>query len=174
MNCSYSNVKVLIDKIDKLDHTYHSDIFNILQKYGLNYSKNVNGFFFDFQNLDDKILTELTSYVHTIENNAKLTDNINLSNTLNNDDVDDDIAKACSQKTNVNGTLYDESLAILTSISSDSGTILKITNVLEKEKTLTKRSLTNKFTLSKKKYSKMVIYDVKYNIHDLLTRDDSI
>ena len=44
----YHTIKKLITKISTLDHSHHYDIFNILCRYNMTYSKNSNGFFFDF------------------------------------------------------------------------------------------------------------------------------
>lgn len=63
---TYSVAKHLIEMIDNMDYQYHYDVFNILCKHNMTYSRNSNGFFFDFENLGDNVVKELSEYVSSV------------------------------------------------------------------------------------------------------------
>ena len=173
MNTSkYNNAKNLIDKINKLDRSYHFELLNILKNYNLSHSKNVNGFFFDFQNLDDDILQKLNIYVENIEMNMRqdeLSTERCSPNVVNESNSISQI-KESSNITTVNNECYN----ILNNLSTNKKDIDMIMNTIEKDKPTQKRPLANKFTICKKKYSKPVINEIKYNIAEFLTYDDTI
>lgn len=173
MSSVYTNVKSLIERINKLDKSYHSDLFNILQKYKLSYSKNINGFFFDFQNLDQIIVEELDSYLDNIDNNVK-----HLEGNLNQSFETKEFTPATTildvKQTDTSMTLKEECYNVLNGISSNKEKVERIMNALDTEKPIVKKLVTNKFTLYKKKYSKPVVSEVKYNVSECLTHDDFI
>lgn len=184
----YSNVKLLIEKIKILDHSCHYDVFNILCKYNLNYSRNNNGYFFDFQNLDEHVIQELTLYISNIENNigfikteqsmtpcSEYDNNIipyqedsqNESSSSSNDSK-----KKNSIKNQKKNTLTEECVNILLELNINNNVDLTpVLSIIQKDKTLTKKSTCNKFTLAKKKYSKPTVTDIKYTFNDLLVYD---
>jgi hypothetical protein len=49
--------------------------------------------------------------------------------------------------------------------------IKPLLSVIDKEKTITKKTTNNRFTLAKKKYSKAVIQDTKYTLDDILVME---
>jgi hypothetical protein len=167
---NYNNVKSLIDKIDKMDYSYHSDVFNILRKYQLKYSKNNNGFFFDFQNLEDNIIDELTTYITNIENCVKISQED--TNTILPENAS--ISPSPKDNTVTKHSLSEECIDVLKTLNDKMDNKLDVNPLLyiiDKDKQVTRRTTSNKFTIAKKKYSKPIIVEIKYTMLDLLSND---
>lgn len=184
---NYHVVKKLIDRINKLDHSYHYDIFNILCRHNKSYSKNNNGFFFDFQNLEDDIIHDVIQFIDGLEHNLKMnklstnTDqfemDIRLQNSYNNEEnicnnVVDPKSSRLKESTSNPITLQEECMNTLVKLDIDQEVQIKpLLSMIDKEKTITKKTTNNRFTLAKKKYSKPVIQETKYTLDDLLVMD---
>ena len=173
---NYHIVKKLIDRINLLDHSYHYDIFNILCRHNKSYSRNNNGFFFDFQNLEDEVIKDVINFIDGLETNL-----INLSYS-NEDNVtspiidtkesklEEDDRTQKQKKSNI--SLNDECMDTLLKLDVKQEVELKpIFNFLDKEKSLNKKTTNNRFTLAKKKYSKPVMQETKYSIDDILVME---
>lgn len=182
---NYHVVKKLIERINHLDHSYHYDIFNILCRHNKSYSKNNNGFFFDFQNLEDEIIHDVMYFIDGLENNLKMNKpsisqdsiyvNIQSQNLYNQENTNTDINKDKDiSKDTINNqiTLQEECVNTLLKLDIDQEVQIKpLLSVIDKEKTITKKTTNNRFTLAKKKYSKAVIQDTKYTLDDILVME---
>jgi hypothetical protein len=182
---NYHVVKKLIDRINNLDHSYHYDIFNILCRHNKSYSKNNNGFFFDFQNLEDAIIHDVIQFIdgleHTLKMN-KLSTNLDqfemdtrFQNSYNNQEnisTNEDRQNRLNESTTNHITLQEECVNTLVKLDIDQEFQIKpLLSMIDKEKTITKKTTNNRFTLAKKKYSKPVIQDTKYTLNDLLVSE---
>jgi hypothetical protein len=183
---NYHVVKKLIDRINKLDHSYHYDIFNILCRHNKSYSKNNNGFFFDFQNLEDAIVHDVIQFIDGLEHNLKMNKlstntnqfelDIRLQNSHNNqENISNNIVDPktrLKESTSNSITLQEECMYTLVKLDIDQELQIKpLLSMIDKEKTITKKTTNNRFTLAKKKYSKPVIQETKYTLDDLLVME---
>lgn len=62
----------IINKINNIGNKkhkkkYYINIFNIINKNNVKYTNNLNGVFFNLNNLDDKILLEIDAYLNNID-----------------------------------------------------------------------------------------------------------
>tara|TARA_B110000261_G_C13084443_1_gene357212 strand:+ start:2187 stop:2714 length:528 start_codon:yes stop_codon:yes gene_type:complete len=173
---NYHSIKQLIDKIDKLAYSEHHDIFNILRTHNLNYSKNNNGCFFDFQKLDEAVLQELSEYIQNIEKQSQTINDKKCVDDMNKQ-IDEELVKENNDndKKLINtSTLTEECTGILIKLNIENEIELDpLINMIEKDKCLHKRGITNRFTMAKKKYSKPVVIESKYTLSDLLTHDNT-
>lgn len=180
------NTKDLINTLKQVDTKYHYDIFHILKKYDIKYTKNNNGFFFNMDQIDQSILDEVYNYLEmcALYNNKKETTgdhnsltcdsevrNIDfvekLEDRKNNDEVDnDEIVKKCNNK-----TLNEECENIVKNvINDDTLKVSKILHEIEKEKSfIHKKTAINKFSVAKKKYAKQVITNTGVEHHEVHT-----
>lgn len=179
---NYHVVKKLIDRINNLDHSYHYDIFNILCRHNKSYSKNNNGFFFDFQNLEEAIIHDVIQFIDGLEHNLQITKSstnldhfeldIRLQNSYNNQEnrsTNEDHKNRSKESASNPITLQEECVNTLVKLDIDQEFQIKpLLSMIDKEKTITKKTTNNRFTLAKKKYSKPVIQDTKYTLDDLL------
>jgi hypothetical protein len=55
-------------KLKKKNKKYYIQIFNIINKNNIKYTKNLNGIFFNLNNVDNDILLELTIFLDNIDN----------------------------------------------------------------------------------------------------------
>lgn len=181
---NYNVVKKLIERINKLDHSYHYDIFNILCRHNKSYSKNNNGFFFDFQNLEDAIIYDVMQFIDGLEHNMnksstnldELKLGIQLQNPYNNqENISTNVdhkTRFKEESTNNPITLQEECVNTLVKLDIDQEVQIKpLLSMIDKEKTITKKTTNNRFTLAKKKYSKPVIQETKYTLDDLLAME---
>lgn len=183
---NYKVVKKLIERINKLDHSYHYDIFNILCRHNKLYSKNNNGFFFDFQNLEDNIILDVLTFMDGLEQNLNklsTTRDTSCDKTTNstgdkldvessgceNENENENTSISSKENTTNQITLHQECVNTLLRLDIDHDLTLKpLLNTIGKDKTVTKKTTNNKFTLAKKKYSKPIVQDTKYTLDDLL------
>lgn len=79
MGVEYKEKKELVEKIDSLLPIQQNEIFNIFQKYNINYSKNTNGVFINITNIDEDIVNEINNYINFIEHNQERLETIESS-----------------------------------------------------------------------------------------------
>tara|TARA_B110000259_G_scaffold187621_1_gene242534 strand:- start:6099 stop:6581 length:483 start_codon:yes stop_codon:yes gene_type:complete len=73
----------LVSKILKLSEIQQNEIFNIIKKEGVNYSKNNNGIFINLTKIDIELINKMNSYIDYLENNQEKLNKIeNYYNTL--------------------------------------------------------------------------------------------
>lgn len=61
--------KKIFDEINKMNKENHENIFNIITKFNVSYTKNDNGIFINMLDIDDKCLNELIKYINFINQN---------------------------------------------------------------------------------------------------------
>ena len=77
-----SRRRLLQDRIHQLSATEHNEIFKILSRYDVQYTKNSNGCFFNLVHVSAEALTEIEKFVHyCLENEQKIDDYNKLLNT---------------------------------------------------------------------------------------------
>lgn len=172
----YHTIKKLITKISTLDHSHHYDIFNILCRYNMTYSKNSNGFFFDFQNLDENVVRDISDFISSLESNAKSSFDCSQESAHTNESsettLDGITDRQDHDKTLKKTSLADECLQTVIQLNVvDEVPISALMSALEKDRVVTKRTTSNRFTLAKKKYSKPVANEIKYTMSDILVSD---
>ena len=176
MALSYPSVKHVIDKVKRLDHSHHYDIFNILRKYDLGFSQNNNGLFFDFDNINSDVLCELQTYLRQIQ---KRTDEQN-----NDDQSEKNESPECNVASSENpqptpqpnkitkNQLMEECQSIINEIDTNPIQVVNVMASLDKDVTSSlKRTAINQFNIAKKKFSKQIVSDTKYITSDLLFVD---
>ena len=63
----------LKEQIDTLDKNQHVKIFEIIKKYNLHYSTNINGIFVNITNINQQMYDEMNTFIqHVIEQEAIL------------------------------------------------------------------------------------------------------
>ena len=55
-------------KLKKHKKKYYIQLFNIINKNNIKYTKNLNGIFFNLNNVDNNILVEIDNFLDNIEN----------------------------------------------------------------------------------------------------------
>tara|TARA_Y100000768_G_scaffold308624_2_gene242846 strand:+ start:7473 stop:7724 length:252 start_codon:yes stop_codon:yes gene_type:complete len=79
-NIDKSSIKQKIDnlKLLKQNKRHFINLFNIIQKYNSKYTDNMNGIFFNLNELSESVLLELQYYLNNIDytNNESETDTI--------------------------------------------------------------------------------------------------
>jgi len=73
---NYKNYKDLISNVKKLTQKEKQHILNIFKKYNIEYTKNVNGYFFNLNNIDISIIDKVSKCVNLIEEKRELIQNL--------------------------------------------------------------------------------------------------
>jgi len=55
-------------KLKKHKRKYYIQLFNIIDKHNIKYTKNLNGIFFNLKNVDNNILLEINNFLDSIDN----------------------------------------------------------------------------------------------------------
>jgi hypothetical protein len=171
----YYKIKTIIDRVNSLDCFHHTDIYNILKKYNLKFSKNNNGFFFDFESVSDEAIEELFQYFEVNEQRKHATTNIcnemSEIEVLSEDNIDEnnennkvkDTTKA--QKEAKKNCSFQECVLMIDHIilpNESRPNVSTIWSQIEKDKTyIVKKNSLNKFNVAKKKFSKQFCLDTK-------------
>lgn len=61
--------KKIFDEINKMNKENHENIFNIITKFNVSYTKNDNGIFINMLDINDNCLNELIKYINFINQN---------------------------------------------------------------------------------------------------------
>jgi len=64
-------LKSLRNIIDNIDEFHHKEIFEIIKRYNMDYSRNKNGIFVNMNNLSQPVLSELKTYLLYINKQEK-------------------------------------------------------------------------------------------------------
>lgn len=168
----YHKIKSIIDRVNSLDCFHHTDIYNILKKYNLKFSKNNNGFFFDFESVSDDAIEELFQYFEVNEQRKNATLNVNENSDTEtvlekdkeiNDEINDEIKK--SQKDSKKNYSFQECVNTINGVILPNETKLNVSTIwtqIEKDKTyIVKKNSLNKFNVAKKKFSKQFCLEIK-------------
>ena len=173
------NVKELVNTLKQIDAKYHYDIFLILKKYDIQYTKNNNGIFFSLEQIDESILNEIENYlqisvVYTDDKQEQLSfekvdsDLLMTKEDDENKDDKNEQFKAISSRYSGN----DECENIIKDVLMDDKIkVSKILQDIEKDKhNINKKNAVNKFSMAKKKYAKQSISSIEfYDVSNLLT-----
>jgi hypothetical protein len=68
MSITHNAKLKIIDDIKKLDIKHQKYIFILLKNNNFKYSKNKNGVFINFNNINDDLIENIYKYIHSIEN----------------------------------------------------------------------------------------------------------
>ena len=180
------NTKELVNLLKQIDRKLQYDIFIILKKYDIQYTRNNNGIFFNLENIDENILDEIYRYLefstlhtNTIQQNTYVqldsigkNDNEVDNRLIITNEIEEytDKTKKCTSK-----TLYDECEYIVKNVLNDNKTkVIRILHDIEKEKScISKKTAINKFSVAKKKYAKQVItVNEHHDLSNLLDYDE--
>lgn len=176
MTNTYQSTKSIIDKIKKLDPSLHQDIYNILKKYELNSTTNNNGIFFNMEDINSDILSELVDYLEQsqLSKDTEERDELHDLNVASNA-CGEITAHQCENKiTKV--SLTEECQQVVDGLSvSTSINVASVLSGLEKEKhdLINKKTAINIFSAAKKKYSKPVVSESKCANSDILELDST-
>jgi hypothetical protein len=167
------NIKDLVNLLKQVDSKYHYDIFIILKKYDIKYTRNSNGIFFNMDQIDQSILDEVYNYLNMsalyCKSNSNLKQKSNASISDSRDiftieqckpeNKDEDIEHEEKVKKVTSKSLNDECENIVRNvINDDTLKVSKILNDIEKDKSyIHKKTAVNKFSVAKKKYAKQII-----------------
>lgn len=166
--------KMLFDKINRLSSTEHEEIFRIISAHAVNMSKNKNGIFFNLTTVPNDIIIQIDSFVNYCLSNQESLDEydkklneckLNNKYARNYDYVNMNLKLeniVCGAKDNTHNVSEGWKVRQL-----DVKTTQRITYLIDKiqedrEKLHTKR-LNTKFINAKKRYSKRVVSDKKFD-----------
>lgn len=174
MTSAYQSTKSIIDKIKKLDPSLHQDIYNILKKYELNSTTNNNGIFFNMEDIDADILSELTEYLEQSQLSKETEERDELHDlNLTPKACGEQTAHPCENKiTKV--SLVEECQQVVDGLSPPANiNVASVLSGLEKEKhdLTNKKTAINVFSAAKKKYSKPVVSESKCANSEILELD---
>ena len=173
------NTKELVNLLKQVDSKYHYDVFIILKKYDIKYTRNNNGIFFNMDQIDERILDEVYNYLNmsALYSNKKI-DLTQKSHTSISDLCDIDMIERCKLENKDQNIEHEEKMKALTSkslndecenivknvINDDTLKVSKILHDIEKDKSyIHKKTAVNKFSVAKKKYAKQVITTTDHN-----------
>lgn len=184
------NTKELVNLLKQIDSKYHYDVFIILKKYDIKYTRNSNGIFFNMDQIDQSILEDVYNYLNMSalysKNNSNLTQISHTSSISDSRDIDmieqykpesEDENREYGEKVKkvTSKTLNDECENIVKNvINDDTLKVSKILNDIEKDKScIQKKTAVNKFSVAKKKYAKQVITTTEqHELSNILDFDD--
>jgi len=166
--------KVLFEKINLMTKTEHEEIFKIIRdkNVDLNYSKNKNGVFLNLSSLSDETIHDVNNFVTYCINNKKELDDYDkkineckINNSLNNLSSYDSNDNDCKNNPDMIDKTQDWN-----SLVTDSKSIQKISQFIEKLMTdhdkIGKKKVNQKFSNAKKKYSKKICVERKFETED--------
>ena len=159
--------KKLVEKVKKLKTTEHKEIFFILSKKNIVYSKNNNGIFINLKDVNDDVLDEIINFVDfSFRNNKELDtyekDKLILKDTNKFENSQDD----CSDShlilyKNEKKMIEDENNLIL-NIFEKSEKVKKISKKISEENQISyKKKVSCRYNTARKKYSKPIITQLK-------------
>lgn len=167
--------KELFEKINILSKTEHEEIYKILKKNedidnNISFSKNKNGVFFNLSDINDNIYELLNSFVSYCINNKKNLDDYDKK--INECKINNNYANIISTNSNafshesiINNKVINEDW---NNIIPDPKSIQKISNYVEKMMSdidkVGKKKVNIKFNNAKKKFSKKIFNDKKFDI----------
>lgn len=173
------NTKELVNLLKQVDSKYHYDIYIILKKYDIKYTRNSNGIFFNIDQIDQNILDEVYNYLNMSalysKNNSNVTQN---SHDLVSDLRDIDTIEQCEPERKYENLEHEDKVKKVTSksmneecenivknvINDDTLKVSKILHDIEKDKSyIHKKTAINKFSVAKKKYAKQVITTTEHH-----------
>lgn len=166
--------KLLFDKINRLSSTEHEEIFRIISSHAVNMSKNKNGIFFNLTTVPNDIIIQIDSFVNYCLSNQESLDEydkklneckLNNKYACSYDYVNMNLKLeniVCGAKDNTQNVSEGWKVKQL-----DAKTTQRITYLIDKvqedrEKLYAKR-LNTKFINAKKRYSKRVVSDKKFD-----------
>lgn len=173
--------KLLFDKINSLSSTEHEEIYRVISTHSINTSKNKNGVFFNLSGIDDDVIQQIDTFVnYCISNKQELDEYDKRLNEckLNNkysEIVNMNLNLKLEQLVGVEQKIKpkdDWSKVKLDNKSSTRFNILIDKHNEDRDK-LHMKKLNSKFINAKKKYSKRIITDKKFEYENVieLTQD---
>lgn len=172
MEPSYNNKfrKVLFEKINGMTRTEHEEIFKIIKDNNKNmtFSKNKNGIFFNLSTLYEKTIDEINKFVNycishkqELDEYDKKINECKINNTFNHIVSLDTLPKQKPQDSMEDWNNM---------IGTETKTIQKISTFIEKimndHDRIGKKKINQKFSNAKKKYSKKVCAEKKFETED--------
>ena len=170
--------KVLFEKINLMTKTEHEEIFKIIRDKNsdLNYSKNKNGVFLNLSSLSDETIHDVNNFVTYCINNKKELDDYDkkineckINNSLNLSSYDGSGNDNCDND-GINDPEMNDKTQDWNSLVTDSKSIQKISQFIEKLMTdhdkIGKKKVNQKFSNAKKKYSKKICVERKFETED--------
>jgi hypothetical protein len=183
------NTKDLVNLLKQVDSKYHYDIFIILKKYDIKYTRNSNGIFFNMDQIDQNILDEVYNYLNMSTLYSKNNSNLmQISNSSISESLDIDMIEQYKPKNKDDDREHEEKVKKVTCknlneecenivknvINDDTLKVSKILNEIEKDKSyIHKKTAVNKFSVAKKKYAKQVITTTEqHELSNILNFDE--
>jgi hypothetical protein len=163
--------KVLFEKINNMTKTEHEEIFKIIksQDNSITYSKNKNGIFFNLSSLNDNTIFEVDNFVNYCINNKQDLDDYDKK--INECKINNNYANIIEVNLqDVPKQSLIEPIEDWNAVVGDSKSMQKITTFIEKLMTdhdkIGKKKMNQKFSNAKKKYSKKVCIERKFETED--------
>jgi hypothetical protein len=160
--------KVLFEKINNMTKTEHEEIFKIIRdkNSNVNYSKNKNGVFLNLSSLNDETIHEVNNFVTYCINNKKELDDYDKK--LNECKINNYLSNIASLNNNLKIGI--DEMDDWNSLVPESKSIQKISTFVEKlmndHDRIGKKKINQKFSNAKKKYSKKVCIERKFETED--------
>lgn len=179
--------KLVIDKISKLGSTEHEEIFKILDRNNIPYTKNSNGVFFNLNTVSEEVINEINTFVSYCQQNQEELDaydkKINECKINNNLNDVMQIQTAHSMNAGLNNDLGEIIGEKVTDVRPKE-TLKELINVNTKAKTLVnmlehnldkvqKKNHNTKYMNAKKRYSRKMNPEKKSagEIMNILTKE---
>jgi hypothetical protein len=171
--------KALLDKINNLGETEHTEIYKIIIESGISHSSNNNGIFFNLTTLPRDILSKIEHFVdYCYENKEELDEydrklnECKYTNSLNtmvhNDAEHSHMMSGIREPTKG----FSDWAEIMQNVDKDE----RINNFIEKIQNVDRfvsRRTSSKFMMAKKRFAKRAVYD-NDSLHDSLDYDNYI
>ena len=68
---NYTELNMLRQKIEKLQSSYHYEIFNLIKKNNIPYNENSNGIFINMININEKCIKEIEQHLKWLTEQTK-------------------------------------------------------------------------------------------------------
>ena len=142
----------IASRIAMLDDTQHAVVFKFVQTYGEKFMKNNNGVFIDLSMFEHKELVELLDKIDSIVDTTYFeSDDVDFASV---DECNESVCDIPTTSAHLSDDVYgDKSLSPFAESCTEESTV--VANKFEAMSTyLAKKSVNNKFSLTKKKYNK--------------------
>lgn len=162
--------KVLFEKINTMTRTEHEEIFKIIREKNsdVNYSRNKNGVFLNLSSLTDDTIEHINNFVNYCISNKKELDDYDKK--INECKINNNFNNIVVSLDNVPRQNLIEPLEDWNSIVTEPKSIQKITTFVEKmindHDRIGKKKANQKFSNAKKKFSKKVCIERKFETED--------
>ena len=166
--------KLLFDKINSLSSTEHEEIYRVISSNCINTSKNKNGVFFNLSGIDDAVIEQIDTFVNYCISNKEELDEYD--KRLNECKLNNKYSEIVNMNIKLDQLVGIEQKAKpkddWSKVKLDSKSTIRFNVLIDKHNDdrdkLHMKKLNSKFINAKKKYSKHIVTDKKFEYENVI------